>query len=147
MEVTESSQQEDGSVARPKSERPREEAEADPRGFHELAFLGQSNACEAEPELEERDIGPEFDSYEDLDGDKLRLLDRWVEREQSRASARAVLVGGAVELVVTPLSSIACFSAGLPLRWNKRRGFWERVSGGFGLLDGDLIIWCGGESE
>ena len=49
---------------------------ADPRGFHELAFLGKSNAAEAEPELEERDIGPEFDSYEDLAGDKLRLLDR-----------------------------------------------------------------------
>lgn len=54
-----------------------EEVEADPRGFHELAFLGKSNAAEAEPELEERDIGPEFDSYEDLAGDKLRLLDRW----------------------------------------------------------------------
>lgn len=50
--------------------------EVDPRGFHELAFLGQSNAADAEPELEERDIGPEFDSYEDLAGDKLRLLDR-----------------------------------------------------------------------
>lgn len=56
-----------------------------------------------------------------------------------------MLVGGAVELVVAPLSSVACFSAGLPLRWNKRRGLWERVSGGLGLLDGDLIIWCGGE--
>lgn len=54
-----------------------EEVEADPRGFHELAFLGKSNAAEAELELEERDIGPEFDSYEDLAGDKLRLLDRW----------------------------------------------------------------------
>lgn len=61
-------------AAQPRSERPPEEP--DPRGFHELAFLGQSNASEAEPELEERDIGPEFDSYEDLDGDKLRLLDR-----------------------------------------------------------------------
>lgn len=55
----------------------RPSGEADPRGFHELAFLGESNAAEAEPELEERDIGPEFDSYEDLAGDKLRLLDRW----------------------------------------------------------------------
>lgn len=65
-----------------------EEVEADPRGFHELAFLGKSNAAEAEPELEERDIGPEFDSYEDLAGDKLRLLDRcglWV---RGRNSAR-----------------------------------------------------------
>lgn len=85
MEVVESStQQEDESAARPKSDRPREEAEPDPRGFHELAFLGQSNACEAEPELEERDVGPEFDSYEDLDGDKLRLLDRWVGCETGR---------------------------------------------------------------
>lgn len=50
--------------------------QADPRGFHERTFLGQSNAAEAEPELEEKDIGPEFDSYEDLAGDKLRLLDR-----------------------------------------------------------------------
>lgn len=85
MECVESSQQEGGGAARPEGEGPSEEAEADPRGFHELAFLGQSNACEAEPELEERDIGPEFDSYEDLDGDKLRLLDRWVEREENGA--------------------------------------------------------------
>lgn len=52
--------------------------EPDPRGFHELAFLGSSKASEAERETEERDIGPEFDSYEDLAGDKLRLLDRYV---------------------------------------------------------------------
>lgn len=76
MDCPASSLQEDVGAALPRSERPPEVGQADPRGFHELAFLGQSNASEAEPELEERDIGPEFDSYEDLDGDKLRLLDR-----------------------------------------------------------------------
>lgn len=79
------SQPGDGGTARPRSEGPPEEP--DPRGFHELAFLGQSNASEAEPELEERDVGPEFDSYEDLDGDKLRLLDRWDLRRRHRAPA------------------------------------------------------------
>ncbi|CAN0052524.1 unnamed protein product, partial [Hapterophycus canaliculatus] len=64
---------EDGGAPRSRAEPPPEEP--DPRGFHELAFLGQTNASDAEPELEERDVGPEFDSYEDLDGDKLRLLD------------------------------------------------------------------------
>lgn len=67
---------EDGGAPRSRAELHPEEP--DPRGFHELAFLGQSNASDAEPELEERDVGPEFDSYEDLDGDKLRLLDRCV---------------------------------------------------------------------
>ncbi|CAM9197205.1 unnamed protein product, partial [Ectocarpus sp. 8 AP-2014] len=73
MDPAEPPRLEEGGAARAGSEPPPEEA--DPRGFHELAFLGHSNASEAEPELEERDVGPEFDSYEDLDGDKLRLLD------------------------------------------------------------------------
>lgn len=103
MEVVESPQPEDGSPARPRGERAPEEVEADPRGFHELAFLGQSNACEAEPELEERDIGPEFDSYEDLDGDKLRLLDRWVGCQQGRTCACAGMVEGVLALVCVPL--------------------------------------------
>ncbi len=77
MESMETTQPEGGDTARSRGEGLPEEP--DPRGFHELAFLGQSNASEAEPELEERDIGPEFDSYEDLDGDKLRLLDRWAD--------------------------------------------------------------------
>lgn len=76
MDYSAPSQLEDVGAALPRSDGPPEASEPDPRGFHELAFLGQTNASEAEPELEERDIGPEFDSYEDLDGDKLRLLDR-----------------------------------------------------------------------
>lgn len=75
MDPAEPPRLEEGGAARAGSSEPPPE-EADPRGFHELAFLGHSNASEAEPELEERDVGPEFDSYEDLDGDKLRLLDR-----------------------------------------------------------------------
>lgn len=124
--VTESSQQEDGGAARPKSERPREAAEPDPRGFHELAFLGQSNACEAEPELEERDIGPEFDSYEDLDGDKLRLLDRWGGLTANTAvffCSRGAGVGvGEVEFGCFLLICRCHFffaKAVLLLRWNK----------------------------
>lgn len=76
MDYSSPPQLEEVGAALPRNERPPEEP--DPRGFHELAFLGQSNTSEGEPELEleERDIGPEFDSYEDLDGDKLRLLDR-----------------------------------------------------------------------
>lgn len=50
-------------------------AEVDPRGFHELAFVGEGREG-AEREVDESSLGPEFDSYEDMAGDKLRLLDR-----------------------------------------------------------------------
>lgn len=53
------------------------QVELDPRGFHELAFLGEASS-EVECEVEEWEVGAEFDSYEDIAGDKLRLLDRWV---------------------------------------------------------------------
>lgn len=50
-------------------------SEKDPRGGLELCFVGEEDE-EAEQEVDESDLGPEFDSYEDLAGDKLRLLDR-----------------------------------------------------------------------
>lgn len=49
----------------------------DSRGFYELTLIGQ-DVGEAEKEIEEKVLGPEFDSYEDLAGDKLRLLDRYL---------------------------------------------------------------------
>lgn len=52
-------------------------ADVDPRGFHELAFVGEGRQ-DAEREVDETALGPEFDFYEDLAGDKLRLLDRSV---------------------------------------------------------------------
>lgn len=94
-----------------------EEVEADPRGFHELAFLGKSNAAEAEPELEERDIGPEFDSYEDLAGDKLRLLDRWGGwmRETMVLGVRRGFVCHAVLLSIFLLLAALVFVSGASL--------------------------------
>lgn len=50
-------------------------AQVDPRGFHELAFVGEGREG-AEREVDESSLGPEFDSYEDMAGEKLRLLDR-----------------------------------------------------------------------
>lgn len=47
----------------------------DPRGFHELSFVGEDTR-ESEQEVDEQSLGPDFDSYEDTGGDKLRLLDR-----------------------------------------------------------------------
>lgn len=145
MECAESSQQEDGSTARPKSDRSPGRDEPDPRGFHELAFLGQSNACEAEPELEERDIGPEFDSYEDLDGDKLRLLDRWVGCEVGLCFFSRGVGGwdcGARFLfprVPFAIFPPVLFFAGWEVEQVGRRGT-ERVSVGGGWLDRDLRV-------
>lgn len=67
---------EDGSRPERAGGRDAASEEADPRGFHELSFLEENGAAEAEQELDEAHVGPEFDSYEDLAGDKLRLLDR-----------------------------------------------------------------------
>jgi len=122
-----------GDTARPRSEGPPEEP--DPRGFHELAFLGQSNASEAEPELEERDIGPEFDSYEDLDGDKLRLLDRWADSCVYRLSC--------VLSQSRDCFADGVFGARLKSKSAPRRVLTSRVFGG-GTTQWlqSLVVWC-----
>lgn len=50
-------------------------SEEDSRGYNELKLVGEISEG-AEHEMEEVDLSPEFDFYEDLAGDKLRLLDR-----------------------------------------------------------------------
>lgn len=65
----------EGSVARQNGGSRAGSPEADPRGYYELAFVGEGRE-DAKRELDEGSLGPEFDSYEDLAGDKLRLLDR-----------------------------------------------------------------------